>query len=149
MSTEARVPPSRDEKVRMGAEVAASIKADLYDIIHNPERTMLVDAAHVAGGCALSDELLALGWGMDELDHFKAFRMRVAEGKVETFGDLHDYMDANVIGDQEGIFDRIEQVFPRNADPDDDDEFSDMVCDVLNLAQDEVNEWIQAGGLGL
>lgn len=123
--------------------LAGTIKADLLDIVSNPERTMIVTMEHVRQGCQLSDELLAAGWPEDDLDHFRAFRMHIKEGRVTCFGDLHDYMDANMIGDTVEVWDGVKALF----EDEEGEDAAESSAIVFNGAQDEVNRWIQSGGM--
>lgn len=54
---------------------------------------------------------------------------RIIPTEVKSFSDLHDFMDANLLGLPEGYV------------------FSNDDTDLLNQAQDQINQWIAAGGL--
>jgi hypothetical protein len=53
-----------------------------------------------------------------------------AAREARSFSDLHDYCDANLLGDAEDIYNHIG---------------ADRACDVLNAAQTIVDEWLQTG----
>jgi hypothetical protein len=70
-------------------------------------------------------------------------------GTITSFGDLHDYMDANMLPPQaEWLLGR-----PLVVQDDDADQFHEdgdgqqLAVDVLNAAQDEVDAWIKEGKL--
>jgi len=65
-------------------------------------------------------------------------------GAVMCFSDLHDYMDANTLGESEEIWNELTADLP----PEGDEKKVQAACDVLNEAQSIVDEWIKQGGLG-
>jgi hypothetical protein len=64
-------------------------------------------------------------------------------GAVTCFSDLHDYMDANTLGESEEIWEELTADIP----PEGDEKKVQAACDVLNEAQTIVDEWIKQGGL--
>lgn len=62
---------------------------------------------------------------------------------VTSFSDLHDYMDANTLGESEEVWDELTD----GIGPDGDERKVQAACDVLNEAQGIVDEWIKQGGL--
>ena len=64
-------------------------------------------------------------------------------GRVTCFSDLHDYMDANTLGESEEIWEELTADIP----PEGDEKEVQAACDVLNEAQTIVDEWIKQGGL--
>ena len=63
--------------------------------------------------------------------------------RVTCFSDLHDYMDANTLGESEEIWEEFTSDIP----PEGDEMKVQAACDVLNEAQTIVDEWIKQGGL--
>jgi len=63
--------------------------------------------------------------------------------KVTCFSDLHDYMDANTLGESEEIWEELTD----GIGPEGDEKKVQAACDVLNEAQTIVDEWIKRGGL--
>lgn len=63
----------------------------------------------------------------------------------KDFSELHDYCDANVIGQQEDMFEQ------ETKDADGSDEMLESALDrvgvIVNPAQDSVNQWIKSGAL--
>jgi hypothetical protein len=57
---------------------------------------------------------------------------------VTTFSELHDYIDANMLG---------EDLFPPmpEAEDDDDDDYWEAMHELVSDAQDDVHQWLQAG----
>lgn len=64
-------------------------------------------------------------------------------GAVMRFSDLHDYMDANTLGESEEIWNEL----TGDITPEGDEKKVQAACDVLNEAQTIVDEWIKQGGL--
>jgi hypothetical protein len=62
---------------------------------------------------------------------------------VTCFSDLHDYMDANTLGESEEIWEELTD----GIGPEGDEKKVQAACDVLNEAQTIVDEWIKLGGL--
>lgn len=62
---------------------------------------------------------------------------------IRCFSDLHDYMDANTLGESEEVWGEL----TANIPPEGDEEKIQAACDVLNDAQSMVDEWIRQGGL--
>jgi len=62
---------------------------------------------------------------------------------VTCFSDLHDYMDANTLGESEEIWEELTD----GIGPEGDEKKVQAACDVLNEAQTIVDEWIKQGGL--
>ena|ERR1044071_3381905 len=62
---------------------------------------------------------------------------------VTCFSDLHDYMDANTLGESEKIWEELTADIP----PEGDEKKVQAACDVLNEAQTIVDDWIKQGGL--
>ena len=65
-----------------------------------------------------------------------AVRAAILFGDIQSYSDLHDYYDANTLGD----IDRI----PNYGEG---DENVQKTMDFLNAAQNEVDRWIKSGGL--
>jgi hypothetical protein len=63
--------------------------------------------------------------------------------KVTSFSDLHDYMDANTLGESEEVWEALTD----GIGPEGDERKVQAACDVLNEAQGIVDEWIKQGGL--
>lgn len=62
---------------------------------------------------------------------------------VASFGDLHDFRDANCYGgicDDSGIWDELRAFYASHGLP-------DTSIDFFNAAQSAVDDWIKAGGL--
>jgi hypothetical protein len=72
-----------------------------------------------------------------------AERLKQNIGAVTCFSDLHDYMDANTLGESERIWEELTADIP----PEGDEKKVQAACDVLNEAQTIVDEWIKQGGL--
>jgi hypothetical protein len=76
----------------------------------------------------------------------------VLREKVNGFSDLHDVMDANMLGDVNDVLD-INAVseeyrgFVTTNEWTEDEARTQTWCDVLNVAQTEVDHWIKIGGL--
>jgi hypothetical protein len=73
-----------------------------------------------------------------------AARLKQNLGAVTCFSDLHDYMDANTLGESEKTWEELTADIP----PEGDEKKVQAACDVLNEAQTIVDEWIKQGGLG-
>jgi hypothetical protein len=63
--------------------------------------------------------------------------------KVTCFSDLHDYMDANTLGESEEVWGELTD----NIGPEGDEMKVQLACDVVNEAQTIVDEWIKQGAL--
>jgi len=63
--------------------------------------------------------------------------------KVTSFGDLHDFMDANTLGESEEVWGELTD----GIGPEGDEMKIQLACDVVNEAQTIVDEWIKQGGL--
>ena len=63
--------------------------------------------------------------------------------KITCFSDLHDYMDANTLGDSEEVWEEL----TADIGPEGDETKVQFACDVLNEAQTIVDEWIRQGAL--
>jgi hypothetical protein len=64
---------------------------------------------------------------------------------IESYADLHDYIDANCYGDTESLFDEL-----HDAAPDTEEGHIDAwnsFCDVMNPAIAVVDAWIRSGGI--
>jgi hypothetical protein len=61
--------------------------------------------------------------------------------KITCFSDLHDYMDANTLGESEEIWEEL----TNDIGPEGDERKVQIACDVLNEAQDIVDKWIRQG----
>lgn len=77
----------------------------------------------------------------DQLGIAKALKENV--DKVTCFSDLHDYMDANTLGESEKIWEELTD----DIGPEGDEKKVQAACDVLNEAQSVVDDWIKHGGL--
>ncbi|HCX29757.1 MAG TPA: hypothetical protein DHU55_08315 [Blastocatellia bacterium] len=65
--------------------------------------------------------------------------------KITCFSDLHDYMDANTLGESEEIWEELTD----DIGPEGDERKVQLACDVLNEAQNIVDKWIRQGSLTL
>jgi hypothetical protein len=72
-----------------------------------------------------------------------AAELRENLDKVTCFRDLHDYMDANTLGESEEIWEELTD----GIGPEGDEKKVQGACDVVNEAQTIVDEWIKMGGL--
>ncbi len=63
--------------------------------------------------------------------------------KITCFSDLHDYMDANALGESEKVW----ELLTDGIGPEGDERKVQLACDVLNEAQDLVDKWIRQGAL--
>lgn len=63
--------------------------------------------------------------------------------KVTCFSDLHDYMDANTLGESEEVWGKLTD----GIGPEGDEQKVQLACDVVNEAQTMVDEWIKQGAL--
>jgi hypothetical protein len=63
--------------------------------------------------------------------------------KITCFSDLHDYMDANTLGESEEVWGEL----TADIGPEGDEMKVQLACDVVNEAQTMVDEWIKQGGL--
>lgn len=63
-----------------------------------------------------------------------------------SFGELHDYRDANCYGGlcDDEVFDALVEQF---GGRDEDEGMPDGMLNLINAAQDAVDEWIKQGGL--
>lgn len=87
-------------------------------------------------------EMLAEPTKPDENSEIAA-ALRENVDKVTCFSDLHDYMDANTLGESEEIWEELTD----GIGPEGDEKKVQAACDVLNEAQTIVDEWIKRGGL--
>ncbi len=87
-------------------------------------------------------EMLAEPIKPDENSEMAAV-LRENVDKVTCFSDLHDYMDANTLGESEEIWEELTD----GIGPEGDEKKVQAACDVLNEAQTIVDEWIKRGGL--
>jgi hypothetical protein len=63
--------------------------------------------------------------------------------KITCFSDLHDYMDANTLGESEKVWEELTDDIGQEGD----EMRVQLACDVLNQAQTIVDEWIRQGAL--
>ncbi len=63
--------------------------------------------------------------------------------KMTCFSDLHDYVDANTLGESEEIWEELTD----EIGPEGDERKVQLACDVLNEAQNIVDKWIRQGAL--
>lgn len=63
--------------------------------------------------------------------------------KVRCFSDLHDYMDANTLGESEEVWEELTD----DIGPEGDERKVQLACDVVNEAQNIVDKWIKQGAL--
>jgi len=77
----------------------------------------------------------------DEFGIAKALKENI--NKITCFGDLHDYMDANTLGDSEKIWEELTDDIGLEGD----EMKIQAACDVVNEAQSLVDDWIKHGGL--
>ncbi|PYS21334.1 MAG: hypothetical protein DMF72_17765 [Acidobacteria bacterium] len=72
-----------------------------------------------------------------------AAMLRENVDKVTCFSDLHDYMDANTLGESEEIWEELTD----GIGPEGDEKKVQAACGVVNEARTIVDEWIKRGGL--
>lgn len=63
--------------------------------------------------------------------------------KITSFSDLHDYMDANTLGESEKVWEELTD----DIGPEGDEVKVQLACDILNEAQTIVDAWIKQGSL--
>ncbi len=63
---------------------------------------------------------------------------------VATFSELHDYCDANTLGDQEAVWHAFHVLYPAPEDGDR-EEMLNKACDHGNATQTIVHNWLAAG----
>ena len=80
---------------------------------------------------------------LDEPDSRIAAALKENVDNVTCFRDLHDYMDANTLGESEETWEESTD----GIGPEGDEKKVQAACDVLNEAQTIVDEWIKRGGL--
>lgn len=77
--------------------------------------------------------------------------LRCRAESIKDFGELHDVLDANILGETDKVWSVMEDVGPPPADYlpgiSREDAAVQYQCDVVNAAQDEVDRWIKLGGL--
>ncbi|MGH9897840.1 MAG: hypothetical protein ACRD63_02410 [Pyrinomonadaceae bacterium] len=108
------------------------------------ERQMRTAKAEHLARTIIDDLGLLLSATIPEQDEFgiaKALKENV--DKVTCFSDLHDYMDANTLGESEEIWGELTD----GIGPEGDDIKVQLACDVVNEAQTIVDEWIKSGAL--
>jgi hypothetical protein len=72
-----------------------------------------------------------------------ASALRENVDRIACFSDLHDYLDANTLGESEKLWEELTSDIP----PEGDEVKVQGACDVLNEAQSMVDEWIKQGFL--
>ena len=89
------------------------------------------------------ESLLAGPLSSDEDTNAIASELRENVDRITCFSDLHDYIDANTLGESEEVWEEL----TANIPPEGDEKKVQAACDVLNEAQSMVDEWIRQGGL--
>ena len=89
------------------------------------------------------ESLLAGPLSSDEDANAIASELRQNVEGITCFGDRHDYIDANTLGESEEVWEEL----TANIPPEGDEKKVQAACDVLNEAQSMVDEWIRQGGL--
>lgn len=69
--------------------------------------------------------------------------LKVNVDQITSFGDLHDYMDANTLGESEEVWEELTD----DIGPEGDEAKVQLACDILNEAQAIVDVWIKQGSL--
>lgn len=87
--------------------------------------------------------LLSANISSEQSDAGIAEALKKNVDKVTCFSDLHDYMDANTLGESEEIWEELTD----GIGPEGDETKVQLACDVLNEAQDIVDKWIKQGAL--
>jgi hypothetical protein len=73
----------------------------------------------------------------------EALQRRVRDGSLKSFEDLHEVMDANMLGETETVL----TVMHADIPPEGDDAKVQLGLDVMNEAIGQVDRWIRDGGL--
>jgi hypothetical protein len=89
--------------------------------------------------------LLSANFSPDEPNSCIADGLKENVDKITCFSDLHDYMDANTLGESEKVWEEL----TAGIGPEGDERKVQLACDVLNEAQTIVDEWIKEGALGI
>ena len=83
----------------------------------------------------------AVAYFSDQFILFFSTKWRI--DKIKCFSDLHDYMDANTLGESEKVWEELTD----DIGPQGDEVKVQLACDILNEAQTIVDEWIKQGAL--
>lgn len=89
------------------------------------------------------EALLSANVSSEQTDSGIAGALQQNIDKVSCFSDLHDYMDANTLGESEEIWEELTD----DIGPEGDERKVQLACDVLNEAQNIVDKWIKQGAL--
>jgi len=89
------------------------------------------------------EALLSANISSEQSDASIAEALKQNVDKVTCFSDLHDCMDANTLGESEEIWEELTE----DNGPEGDEKKVQLACDVLNEAQNIVDEWIKQGAL--
>ena len=89
------------------------------------------------------EALLSANISSEQTDSGIAEALQQNIDKVRCFSDLHDYIDANTLGESEEIWEELTD----DIGPEGDERKVQLACDVLNEAQTIVDEWIKQGAL--
>lgn len=107
-----------------------------------PSDVVNLAALPLASPSELADSIKRdlLGWAHDDKAGFNTYgyevRIAILFGDIQSYSDLYNYFDANMIGDIDCI--------PEYGEG---DENVQKKIDFLNAAQDEVDRWIKSGAL--
>lgn len=118
------VPVRTNELELVGVRVAAGIKTELVHMLRHK--------------------------GPNKIE--RRFREGVGANEVKGFSDLHEFMDANMLGDYESILDldvdaRVAVDIQSNSNMTEDEALVQTRFDILEAAHSEVDRWIKEGGL--
>lgn len=115
-----------------------------------PVRTGELELVGDRVASSIKEELLALK-RTPGVEATWRFRRGLIKGAVTSFSDLHDFMDANVLGDYESVLDldvdpSVALSIQSNDNMTDAEAVVQTRLDILQAAQDEVDRWIKEGG---
>ena len=89
------------------------------------------------------ETLLSTSISYEQPDAGIAEALKANADKITCFSDLHDYMDANTLGESEKVWEELTD----DIGPEGDEVKVQLACDILNEAQTIVDEWIKQGAL--
>jgi hypothetical protein len=89
------------------------------------------------------EALLSTSISYEQPDAGIAEALKENTDKITCFSDLHDYMDANTLGESEKVWEELTD----DIGPEGDEVKVQLACDILNEAQTIVDEWIKQGSL--
>jgi hypothetical protein len=89
------------------------------------------------------EALLSTSTSYEEPSASIAKALKENADKITTFSDLHDYMDANTLGESEKVWEELTD----DIGPDGHEAKVQLACAILNEAQTIVDEWIKQRAL--